>query len=101
MSIEEIYSWIFLATALASEIKPAKKSEISMVADGINHAVPTHKEMNSSLNWLIAKGLLKKIGTKYDLTATGKRLMDQATDSKELSILALWKQIEIELKNVR
>ena len=45
-------SWIFLSTVLASQKEPADYSSISSIADGINHSVPTDKEMQSSLSWL-------------------------------------------------
>jgi len=38
-------SWILLSTALASEQQPANFESITQIADGINHAVPTHNEL--------------------------------------------------------
>ena len=56
MTEDEIYSWIFLAVGMASEIEPCNINGISMIADGINHAVPTQKELRNSLSWLSTKG---------------------------------------------
>ena len=39
MKEEQIISWIFLAVALASNTEPSDIKGISLVADGINHAV--------------------------------------------------------------
>jgi predicted transcriptional regulator len=55
------------------------------MADGINHAVPTHKELQTSLTWLTSNGLVMKIGNKYCLTEKGK--MDYETASKQTSTL--------------
>jgi hypothetical protein len=37
---DKTISWIFLSIAVASKIEPAEFRQISMVGDGINHAVP-------------------------------------------------------------
>ena len=71
-------AWIMYALALASQREPANFAAISSVADGINHAVPTHKELKSSLNWLIANGMAQKLGSGYMLTPRGSELIDSA-----------------------
>jgi hypothetical protein len=53
MKEEQVISWIFLAIAIASQNEPTDYKSISMVADGINHAVPTQKELKNSITWLI------------------------------------------------
>ena len=68
-------SWIFLATAFASEQEPANFESILQIADGINHAVPTHKELQTSLDWLTKNGLVEKSGKKYQLTNSGTELI--------------------------
>jgi len=62
MTNNQTISWIFLATALATNTKPTDMNGISMVADGINHAVPTHKEFLTSIAWLTKQGLIVKQG---------------------------------------
>ena len=50
----------FFIIAIASEIDPADFGGISMIGDGINHGVPNHKELQTSISWLIKKGLVLK-----------------------------------------
>jgi hypothetical protein len=60
MTNEQTISWIFLSIALASQTEPTDFSGISSVADGINHAVPTQKELQTSIAWLTTNGLVEK-----------------------------------------
>jgi hypothetical protein len=100
MTDNQIISWIFLATAMASQNEPADFNSISNIADGINHAVPTHKELQSSLTWLTANGLVTKIGSKYSLTEKGKMDFDSA--AKQTSTLVkVWDNVETVLVKYR
>lgn len=72
------YAWLMYALAGASQNEPANFAAISQVADGINHAVPTHKEMQSSLKWLMACDLVKKQESGYLLTEKGAAVMASA-----------------------
>lgn len=72
------YAWLMYALAGASQNQPASFAAISQVADGINHAVPTHKEMQSSIKWLVACGLVRKQGPGYLLTEKGSSVMASA-----------------------
>jgi hypothetical protein len=49
MTEAQVVAWIFYSVAGAYGQGPADFRDISMVADGINHAIPTHKELQSSL----------------------------------------------------
>ena len=90
---ERTISWIYLAVSLASEHELADFNSISMLADGINHAIPTHKEMQTSISWLIHKGLVTKIGNKYTLTPKGKE--DFQIASKETNnLFGIWNKLE-------
>jgi len=86
-------SWIFLAISLASEVSPAKLDSIATVADGINHAVPTQKELQYSMRWLTTKNLVVKESGKYFLSEDGKKLLKQAKSESEL-LLSIWKNVE-------
>ncbi len=97
MKEEQTISWIFLSTAMASETRPTDFSGISMIADGINHAVPTQKELQSSLSWLIKHGLILKQGSKYSLSADGKMKYDEVV-KKSNKVLEIWKNIEAQIK---
>jgi hypothetical protein len=93
---EKTYSWIFLTIALASERSPAKIREISAVADGINHAVPTQQEIQFSLMFLSCMLLVeKKIGNRYQLTRKGKQLYEEAGST----LFDIWKYIEKEFSS--
>ncbi len=91
-------AWIYLSVSIASQTEPADFNGISMIADGINHAVPTQKELQNSTSWLISKGLIKKVGKKYTLTEKGKE--DYTTVQKETkTLLNMWNDLEKKIKN--
>jgi predicted transcriptional regulator len=87
-------SWIFLATALATNTKPTDICGISSVADGINHAVPTQKELQTSISWLKTKGLIIKQGKNYELTSKGKLAYESASKNTE-TVMKIWENIEL------
>lgn len=89
-------SWIFLATALATNTKPTDISGISSVADGINHAVPTQKELQTSISWLTTQGLIIKQGKNYELTSKGKLEYEKASKNTQ-TLMKIWKNIELNL----
>lgn len=100
MTDNQTTAWIFLATAMASQTEPTDFNSISSIADGINHAVPTHKELQTSLTWLTNNGLVTKIGNKYCLTEKGK--MDYETASQQtLTLSKVWDNVEAVLKKYR
>ncbi|HLX54497.1 MAG TPA: hypothetical protein VKR58_11175 [Aquella sp.] len=72
MTGDRTISWIFLSIAVASETNPADFRGISMIGDGINHAVPTVKELQTSISWLLEKGLVLRHSAKYELSEQGK-----------------------------
>ncbi len=87
-------SWIFLAAALATNTKPTDISGISSVADGINYAVPTQKELQTSISWLTRYGLIIKQGRNYELTSKGKLEYETASKNTQ-TIMKIWKNIEL------
>ena len=93
MTENQIISWIFLATALASQVKPANFEGISMVADGINHCVPTEKEIRNSLTWLINEELITKESKKFYLTQKGIAKYELATKETK-TLLKIWDNLE-------
>ncbi len=97
MTDEQTISWIFLSTAIASEKESADFASISKIADGINHAIPTHKELQTSLTWLTQNDLIIKTGNKYSLTEKGK--LDYKESSNNIgTVLNIWENIEARLK---
>lgn len=87
-------SWIFLATAMATNTKPADISGISSVADGINHAVPTQKELQTSISWLLTNGLIIKQGKNFELTSKGKLAYESASKNTQ-TVMKIWENIEM------
>jgi predicted transcriptional regulator len=99
MTEEQSIAWIFLSIAVASEVQPAKISGISMIADGINHAVPTNKEFQTSISWLIKKGLILKMAKKYELSEKGKREFGNVR-RKDIGYLKMMEKLEQAFKNI-
>lgn len=89
-------SWIFLAT----NTKPTDINGISSVADGINHSVPTQKELLTSITWLTTQGLIIKQGKNYKLTYKGKLEYETASKNTQ-TVMNIWKNIELNLKSYR
>ena len=89
----ETISWIFLATAFASQKEPTDFNGISMIADGINHAVPTQKEMQTSIKWLLNNKLIVKSGKKYSLSDKGLELVNNS-QLNETGTLNMWKNLD-------
>ena len=83
---------------MASDKEPADFNGISMIADGINHAIPTHKEIQTSISWLSEKGLVSKVGNKYTLTSKGKddfKIASKGTNT----LLKIWDNMEQKIIN--
>ena len=93
MTLAETYSWIFYALALASNAQNAKYRDIEQIADGINHAIPTQKEMRESLAWLNAEDLIIKKGKAYSLSEKGKDLLEKLSNDIN-STRDVWQRIE-------
>lgn len=93
MTETQTTSWIFLATAIASKSGPADFASISSIADGINHAVPTHKELQTAMTWLTTRDLISKNGNKYSLTDKGK-LEYEESSKKTSTLLKIWDNLE-------
>lgn len=91
MNQAQTYSWIFYAVALASQQEPADYAGIESVADGINHAVPTQREMQASLSWIVSHNLVEKAGKRYLLTDSGKKLLGDASAGTAMKV---WKNLE-------
>ncbi|MEL7586495.1 MAG: hypothetical protein AAGU19_07240 [Prolixibacteraceae bacterium] len=98
MTDEQAISWVFLAIALATNTKSSDINGISSVADGINHAVPTQKELQISISWLTKKGLIIKKGKRYELTTNGKFEYETASKNTD-KLLAIWKNLEIKFSS--
>ncbi|MBS7787667.1 hypothetical protein KIH23_10190 [Flavobacterium sp. CYK-55] len=96
----ETTSWIFLALAISSEKAPTNFAEISQIADGINHSIPTQNELQESITWLIQNNLVLKKSKKFSLTETGKIIYLEAQNETRI-LIKMWKAIEIQLTKMK
>jgi predicted transcriptional regulator len=78
---------------MASGKEPAKYRDIECVADGINHAIPTQKEIRASITWLISEGLVQSQSKKYSLSLDGKELLERLSKNINTT-MGVWKNIE-------
>jgi hypothetical protein len=99
MTEAQTYSWIFYAIGLASQKKDASYAEVVSLADGINHAVPTKKELEASIAWLVAHQFVSKEGKLVRLTQDGCSLLIKARESNSTSI-GVWKYIKMHFEQV-
>jgi hypothetical protein len=94
MKENQIISWIFLAIAMASKEESIDLKGICMIADGINHAVPTERELKLSISWLITNGLIEKAMKKYKLTKSGMIIYNSASLKTNI-VFEILKNIEM------
>ncbi len=83
---------------MASQREPSNIKGISMIADGINHAVPTQNELKFATNWLLQQKLVNAEAKKYHLTKTGLTMFASAQIDRN-SVLSIWENLEIQLQN--
>ncbi|MCL2144760.1 MAG: hypothetical protein FWH43_04625 [Endomicrobia bacterium] len=72
MTNTKIYAWIFLTI----NEQPTSLDAVLLNADGINRADPMLKELQLSLGWLRAQGLVSKEGKNYLRTKSGIALFN-------------------------
>jgi hypothetical protein len=70
MTEAQTHAWLFLSVPN----EPAPLQDVIAAADGINHAIPAERELQVSLGWLQAQGLVRKEGRRYSLTPAGAAL---------------------------
>ncbi len=100
MAEDETISWIFLATAMASQVDPTNFEGIEQMADGINHAIPTQKKIRNSITILIKRDLVQKMpGKKYLLSDKGKLVYEHVSEETNL-LLKIWKNLENKFKEL-
>ena len=92
MTEAQTYSWIFYSTSAIAQKEAVKIREIESVADAINHAIPSQKEISSSIKWLQSKSLISREGKKVILTDEGKSFASEIT-SKPGSTMKTWDRI--------
>jgi hypothetical protein len=93
MTDEQTILWIFLAIATGSQKASINIGDLALVAEAINHAVPTHKELQTSISWLTNNSLIIKNNRRYNLTKLGHSELKNAPDGVE-SLYIIWKNLE-------
>jgi hypothetical protein len=93
MTKSQQHAWIFLSVG---EL-PSGLDQVIGTADAINHAIPTHKELQESLGWLMENELIDKAGKKYCLTEAGKAIRD--TNSRR-TWMATWDAVAKKLERL-
>ncbi len=98
MNNEETISWIFLAVQMGSQVEPVNFQGISDVADGINHAIPTHNELQMSIKWLLKNDLIVKATNKtYTMSEKGIVIYNKA-NLKGNDLFSIWNNLEKEIR---
>jgi hypothetical protein len=85
MTAAKTYAWILLSVSASGSTRRA----ISEMADAIQHAVPTHLEMETSLQWLQERGLVRGDGRRFARTGAGEQLLERFR-SPTRPILQTW-----------
>ncbi|HTK38298.1 MAG TPA: hypothetical protein VL325_07385 [Pyrinomonadaceae bacterium] len=92
-------AWIFLAVEMASMEEPANRRSISMLADGINHAIPTNIEMDISLRWLETADLVSRDQKGYIISPAGRKVLEKAR-ADIATVSAVWKRLTEEITRI-
>jgi hypothetical protein len=85
-------AWILYSVAMASGREPAPIASISTLADAINHAVPTDKELQRSLLRLQSLRLVSREGRSFKLTESGAAMVERAQESSTY-VTGVWKHL--------
>jgi len=99
MTEAQTYSWIFYAVSFIAQKEAVSIREIESVADGINHAIPTQKEISKSIRWLQSEDLIAKEGKKIILTQEGADLISKVTE-KHRTRMKAWNSITTKLQSM-
>jgi hypothetical protein len=92
-------AWIFYAVEMGSSKGPANRQSISLLADAINHAVPTHEEVEFSLKWLLDSKLLLKERKSFRLSPEGRSLFAKASNEHKY-VQSVWERLAAEISKL-
>src|SRR6266852_807282 len=95
MTDAQTFSWILLSVSEQG----STRRQISEMADAINHAVPTHEELETSLDWLRGRDLVREDGGRFALTSAGATLLARLR-SPTRPIMQTWDEVEHELEGM-
>jgi hypothetical protein len=92
---QNTHAWILLCV---SE-KGSTLERIIAVADAINHAIPTHKELQTSLGWLLSRGMVYRRERQFALTDAGSKLLAAARRPGR-SLYETWDEVSAKLQTM-
>ena len=95
MTDAETFSWILLSV----HEQGSTRRQISEMADAINHAIPTHSEMETSLRWLQERGFVREDGSRFVLTDTGAALIARFRSATR-SIMQTWDAVSDAIQEI-
>ena len=95
MTDSETFAWILLSVPE----RGGKLQDLIAMADGINHAIPTHRELQTSLGWLKSYGFVVKEGRNFLLTELGTDLLARARSAKQ-TMMRTWERVTAELDSL-
>jgi hypothetical protein len=95
MTESQIFAWILLSVPEDT----GTLQDIIAMADGINHAIPSQHELQTSLGWLQARGLVRKDGRRFGLTETGSQLLSRLRSSAR-PMMQTWAVVTAELEAI-
>ena len=95
MTERQTFAWILLPVPN----NPGTLQDIIAMADGINHAIPSHQELTTSLGWLQARGLVRKHGRRFCTTDAGSQLLARLR-SPGRTMMKTWDKVSQELESL-
>lgn len=96
MTESQTFAWILLSVPDS----PGTLQDIIAMADGINHAIPSHHELQTSLGWLQARGLVRKDGRRFCTTDSGSQLLARLRRPGQ-TMMKTWDLVGAELETLR
>jgi len=82
-------SWILISIAYAGRKKLTGLVDIIAIADAINHAIPTTREMDRAINRLLAARLISNKRGTFAVTKTGLAAIAKM-ERRSKGVLTLW-----------
>jgi hypothetical protein len=95
MTDSQTYAWILLSVPESG----GRLQDLIAMADGINHAIPTHHELQRSLGWLKSRGFVLKQGRTFLLTERGADLLARARSTNQ-TMMQTWDRVTAELTSL-
>jgi hypothetical protein len=95
MTDNKTFAWILLSVPE----RGVKLQDLIAMADGINHAIPIHRELQRSLGWLKSYGFVVKEGRNFLLTELGADLLARVRSANQ-TMMRTWEMVTAELDSL-